>query len=35
LLTQFCMYAGSKRFQPTIELSETALQHIMKYTAVP
>ena len=35
LLAQFCMYASSKRFHPTIELSNAALQHIMKYTAVP
>jgi beta-galactosidase len=35
LLTQFCVYAGSNRFHPSIELSDTALQHIMKYTAVP
>jgi hypothetical protein len=35
LLTQFCMYAGSKRFHPTIELSETALQYIRMHTAVP
>ena len=27
LLTQFCKYAGSERFHPTIELSDTALQN--------
>ena len=35
LLTQVCTYAGSKRFRPTIELSDPALRRIMKYTAVP